>query len=720
MSWSKGLVLTLALLLLGGLMLGGWAGAAPVAQSTPEPETECPEPEEMGPVVDIPFLTGWLESAHADSESESFRHWDEDDPAEVPTSCAKCHSTTGYQDFVGADGTEARVVDAAAPIGSTVECVACHNSATVAMSSVVFPSGIEVTDLGAEARCMQCHQGRASKVSVDDAIAEAGVDDDEVSEDLGFINIHYYAAAATRLGTMAKGGYEYEGKAYDSRFDHVAGFDACNDCHSPHTLELRIDDCAACHAGVTEPADLHDVRMAGSLVDYDGDGDVEEGIFFEIEGLQEKLAAAMTAYADEVTGDGIVYESHSYPYFFIDTDGDGEASEEEAVRDNMYASWTPRLVRAAYNYQTSLKDPGAYAHGGKYIIQLLYDSIDDLNSAISEPVDLTDAGRIDNGHFAASEEAFRHWDEDGEVQASCARCHSAEGLPTYLKEGVNVSEPLAGGLNCATCHDDLTSYTRFEAGEVEFPSGASLDIGQPDSNLCLNCHQGRESTVSVNARIADLELDEVSDTLSFLNVHYFAAGATVFGTEAKGAYEYEGKEYVGQTGHPAPYATCAECHDAHALEVKVEGCGMCHQGVETADDLHDIRLMAGDYDGDGDTDEGVAGEIEGLHEALYEAIQEYASEVAETAIVYDSHTYPYFFTDTNENGEADADEANYGNRYSTWTPRLLTAAYNYQYAAKDPGAYAHNPAYIAQALYDSLEDLSEAIELDMGDMTRPE
>ena len=105
---------------------------------------------------------------------------------------------------------------------------------------------------------------------------------------------------------------------------------------------------------------------------------------------------------------------HAYPYFFDDA---GER----------YGSWTPRLAKAAYNYQASLKDPGRYAHGGKYTIQLLYDSIEDLNKAIATPVDLSAASRIDHGHFAGSEEAFRHWDEDGAVPALLAA--NATALP---------------------------------------------------------------------------------------------------------------------------------------------------------------------------------------------------------------------------------------------------------------------------------------------------
>ena len=91
------------------------------------------------------------------------------------------------------------------------------------------------------------------------------------------------------------------------------------------------------------------------------------------------------------------------------------------------------------------------------------------------------------------------------------------------------------------------------------------------------------------------------------------------------------------------------------------------------------------------------------------------ADVVGTAIVYDSHSYPYFFTDTNADGEPSPDEANYGNRYGTWTPRLLRAAYNYQYAAKDPGGFAHNGKYIIQTLYDALEDLGA----DVSGFVRP-
>ena len=100
-----------------------------------------------------------------------------------------------------------------------------------------------------------------------------------------------------------------------------------------------------------------------------------------------------------------------------------------------------------------------------------------------------------------------------------------------------------------------------------------------------------------------------------------------------------------------------------------------------------------------------------MAETLYAAIQAYAAEKAGAAIVYDAHAYPYFFGDANANGARDEGEET----FAAWTPRLLRAAYNYQWVAKDPGAFAHNGKYILQVLYDSLKDLGANV----SGMTRP-
>jgi hypothetical protein len=263
--------------------------------------------------------------------------------------------------------------------------------------------------------------------------------------------------------------------------------------------------------------------------------------------------------------------------------------------------------------------------------------------------------------------------------------------------------PLANRLNCATCHSNLETFELYVFDEVTFPSGATVSFGEGEpANTCINCHQGRSSTGSVDRAVGELGDDEIADNLRFQNIHYFAAGATLFGTEVQGAYEFAGNEYRGQNEHVGAFDDCTECHDTHALVVEVAECADCHENVETAADLRLIREGEVDYDGDGDVAEGIAGEIDTMAELLYTAMTDYAVSVGADPIVYDSHSYPYFFNDAGEG-------------YSTWTPTMLRAAYNYQYVQKDPGAFAHNGQYIIQVLYDTLA----ALNADVSGMTRP-
>jgi hypothetical protein len=320
--------------------------------------------------------------------------------------------------------------------------------------------------------------------------------------------------------------------------------------------------------------------------------------------------------------------------------------------------------------------------------------------------------------------AFRDWDGEGEIPATCSKCHSATGLPLFIHEaaassdgvtGVTIGQPVSQGFECSTCHDTANFPARYTVAKVKFPSGAVLTFPgdtPPDANICLLCHQGRESTVSVNKAIGDLPADTVSADLRFRNPHYFGAGATVFGTEAKGAYEFTGKTYLGHHAHVDAGQSCVTCHNVHSLEVNTQLCQGCHTGVT---DPKLIRMGTTDYDGDANTTEGMYDEITTESELLYAAMQKYATDVAKSPLVYDAASYPYFFIDTNANGVTDPDEAVSTNAYASWTPNLLRAAYNYQWFQKDPGAFAHNGKYILQILYDSIQ----VVRGDVSKLTRP-
>ena len=328
----------------------------------------------------------WWGSGHADVNSISFTNWNDSDPQEVPVTCAKCHSGRSFIDYLGQDGSTPFSVDGPGPVESVVSCMVCHNEKADALELANFPSGAEVNMGSGNALCGSCHSGLSAGGRVDTVMGE--FEDDEVVSETRLITPHYAFAAATWLGTEARGGYEYSGKAYVGRFEHAQGVETCTQCHDPHSLRIRKDYdkidvnlCSACHSNVTGYSDYRDVFVDG--VDYDGDG-VVEGVYHEIEGMREILNQSIQRYAATQLGQPIGW-ADQFPYQFNDTNADGIISADEAAVPNAFTTFTPRLMRAAFNYQFSKKDPAGYVHNGKYMLQLLYDSIGDLATVIGAP-----------------------------------------------------------------------------------------------------------------------------------------------------------------------------------------------------------------------------------------------------------------------------------------------------------------------------------------------
>jgi hypothetical protein len=311
------------------------------------------------------------------------------------------------------------------------------------------------------------------------------------------------------------------------------------------------------------------------------------------------------------------------------------------------------------------------------------------------------------GHFNRNALAFHYWDKQKAIPPVCARCHGAMSVPEYLKEGkVGPAAHVKNGFACTNCHADMLTYARYSVPKVHFPSGVTVDSGNNDANLCMTCHQGRESTANVNKAVAGMPLDTPNPKLNFIHVHFFGAGATIYGTEAKVGYEYAGKTYVGRFAHQPNVSTCTGCHQPHTGEVKIDRCGGCHAGVKELADLANIRMATkGDFDGNG-KEEGLAKEIVGLQKELYAAIQTYAKNVGGVPIAYTEEEYPHWYKDTNGNGRVDSEEISMANKYPAYTPRLLEAVYNYTYSLRDPGGAYHNGRYVLQLLYDSLDSLA--------------
>jgi hypothetical protein len=764
--------------------------------------------------------TEWLASPHADHTAMAFNDWNTTNPPAVPGACSRCHTTTGYLSYIGATGT-AYATPANQPTGQVITCDACHNEKASELTSVKFPSGLTVDGLGKEARCMMCHQGRESTTSVEAKIKTAapGTVDDSMTG-VSFMNVHYLAAGATLYGHEAQGGYEYADPAktnidlttkpatgqpaayypdpatglsprlaYESKFTHVASKDACNQCHDVHSLEVKITECAECHVNATGNAvatknDLHDIRMAGTTADFDGDGQ-KKGTYYEIEGMRAVLLGAIKGYAQAQFGKAIKYDAATYPYFLLD---DGSNAK--------YPNWSARLLRAAYNYQFSVKDPGAYAHNGKYIIELLYDSIADLNS--KAPVaNFANLVRNDSGHFDGAGEPFRHWDEqavqwnsatppaaipqytqtnnDGMIDASCSRCHSPnDGLLWVVDAGginATAGHAASDGFKCESCHVEGANFSPLNSNKPErryvdkviFPyseqplpgatgtqstvlpstqaqiaavtifNGAKGTAAQDDSFVCMTCHRARESMLTINAAVAADSALGANFTMSFKNSHYLAAGASLYGSKAAVMQQYPGRTYAQRWDHDQGYtnpypatagakAACSFCHmpdGNHSFEVEVgtgTSCALCHPAT-SVDQLTPFGRAEDNYDNNVATKPKA--ELGVFQDRLRLAIQNYcaakkaAAVAGATWVVYDGSRNSYWFVSTvgpNETVRAATDTSS-----PKFDAKALRAAFNYNFSVKEPGSWAHNPKYVLQTIYDSIEDLGG----DLTNLNRP-
>ncbi|SFI31186.1 Cytochrome c7 [Jannaschia pohangensis] len=317
-----------------------------------------------------------------------------------------------------------------------------------------------------------------------------------------------------------------------------------------------------------------------------------------------------------------------------------------------------------------------------------------------------------SAHANAAAEAFSHWDDEGEINAACATCHSGEGFRDfYGLDGtqagvVDGTIDVGGVVDCGTCHNAGLA----KISEVTFPSGVVHPVTGVEAS-CLTCHQGRAAGATVLAATQGMADDEPNGELRFINPHYATAAATWLGGYGAAGYHYEGNAYSGRFFHARPVASCNSCHDPHTLEVQFEPCLTCHE----ANSPGDIRIARQSYDGSGDTTVGIRSDIQANADLLMSLLLDYTDDVVGAPAIYDATRYPYFFADANGDGAIDMADGR-PVAYASWTPRGLRTAFNWKLVTADPGNYAHNPLYSLELLYDAIEDLSAPLGLDMDDL----
>jgi hypothetical protein len=100
-------------------------------------------------------------------------------------------------------------------------------------------------------------------------------------------------------------------------------------------------------------------------------------------GVRDLFYEAIKTYSQEVIEAPTLY-ANNFPYWFNDTNGNGAAEDDEISSGNQFASWSPRLLKSAYNYHLVGQDPGGYTHNSRYLIQLMIDGIEDLGGDVNQ------------------------------------------------------------------------------------------------------------------------------------------------------------------------------------------------------------------------------------------------------------------------------------------------------------------------------------------------
>lgn len=313
-------------------------------------------------------VSEWSRSGHANIHSDSFSYWNKQ--GVIPPVCSTCHSGAGFRSLYGLDGSSPGLPQSPIPVGGVVDCETCHSPGLPRVAEIKLPSGKPHAVMGVEAACMTCHQGRASSETIERAVASKA--EDKIDSNLRFINPHYAIAAASLLGGTGALGYQYAGKEYEPRFSHAPSVATCVSCHDPHNLSVAERTCLTCH----QTGDSRAIRT--SRVSYDGSGNLKTGIYADINANKANLLALISEYAEKVAGLPIVFDAHRNPYFFTDANRDGLADTLDGA-PIAYSNWTPRLLKATYNWKFVGADAGIHVHNPHYALQLLHDSAADLS-----------------------------------------------------------------------------------------------------------------------------------------------------------------------------------------------------------------------------------------------------------------------------------------------------------------------------------------------------
>jgi hypothetical protein len=305
----------------------------------------------------------------------------------------------------------------------------------------------------------------------------------------------------------------------------------------------------------------------------------------------------------------------------------------------------------------------------------------------------------------------------GDATVTCLTCHEPHADATKTKKNIRVPVKLSynSRFNEVPLSADGTSR-----GVNKFLDGTAIPAGVGNGIICLLCHQGRESGLTIYRamKAANPALDPYATPdavisaggVSFVNPHYLDGGAILWSVNGW-EYFFSGVAQQYTTGYAQHQQTnCAGCHmgeanadnteGGHTWKPRIETCQKCHGPIN---DFKEISALA-DYNGNGVIETtynelgtitprpapGVGSTGTGLFGAVVAALET-------KGIFYNPDAYPYFYTAA-------------GAQFRAFTPNTLAAAFNLAYSYKAGNAvYVHNAKYNIQLLRDALQTLNGGV-----------
>lgn len=314
--------------------------------------------------------------------------------------------------------------------------------------------------------------------------------------------------------------------------------------------------------------------------------------------------------------------------------------------------------------------------------------------------------------------------------SECRRCHTSTGFVYYVSnnKALMPNSELKNGkqnevLGCKTCHVDYSWKRRsLSPVSVTYAGAASSDaVSYPDageSNICLNCHVGRES----GAIVKNLPSTINFANKGFENSHYLTAGGTLFGktgytnfssVEGRGKRNYTLVDFNGDgatdfkhdligrgaTGTRTGKGPCVECHMSNSSNHKFQP--VTHDGNGSVTAV--ISTVCAACHTPGSPYELTPAVVNGQKDQLSDALKALKAQLDARGFFFFEKN-PYFFEATGTTAITNwvtAGDASANGRFSG--EQNMGAAFNYNLLKHDPGAYAHNRFYTKRLIYDAID-----------------